>query len=207
MLAETLEAALMEGSEADQDHLQFSLAPTPAAVRDAHIRISSWMAERRIDSVLRSNAEIVLGEALNNVVEHAFADSTHGPEDSDAIRLDLRSGTAALRICIRDRGARMPGLMLPRGQLPALSGKAALLPEGGFGWFLIRELAGDLVYRRQNGWNRLDLVIGNTAAREEDPGAGPEPLSSRSESETSRRAAFSGPEGLASLADTPSVAR
>lgn len=153
----------MTVSATDANVLHLSLPPTPEAVRDAHIRISAWMETRGIDDALRGNTEIVLGEALNNVVEHAFAACSDSLRQRDAIRLEVRRGEAGLAICIRDRGDEMPGLALPDGQLPAISDQTDLLPEGGFGWFLIRELASGLDYYRQNGWNRLDMVIEDTA--------------------------------------------
>jgi serine/threonine-protein kinase RsbW len=33
------------------------------------------------------------------------------------------------------------------------------LPEGGFGWFLIKDLAKDVVYARVEGENRLQLRV------------------------------------------------
>ena len=33
------------------------------------------------------------------------------------------------------------------------------LPEGGFGWALIRDMTRDLTYRRQGRMNRLSFVI------------------------------------------------
>ncbi|MEM8957089.1 MAG: ATP-binding protein [Pseudomonadota bacterium] len=163
----------MTVSASDANVLYLSLSPTPEAVRDAHVRISAWMETRGIDADLRGNTEIVLGEALNNVVEHAFAAWSDTLPEPDAIRLEMRRGETGLSICICDRGDEMPGLALPEGQLPAMSDQTDLLPEGGFGWFLIRELASRLDYYRQNGWNRLDMVIedtADTAARK--PGTG-----------------------------------
>ena len=164
MPADTPKGSVMEISAPDAEVLHLSLSPTPEAVRDAHQRISAWMESSGVDTDLRGNTEIVLGEALNNVVEHAFAAWAGSLAASDAIRLHIKRGATGLTICICDRGAEMPGLMLPDGQLPAISEATDLLPEGGFGWFLIRELASGLDYYRQNGWNRLDMVIEDTAA-------------------------------------------
>lgn len=41
------------------------------------------------------------------------------------------------------------------------------MPEGGFGWFIIKDLAKDIVYRRQNGENLLDLRIAVALFRHE----------------------------------------
>lgn len=168
MPADAPQDVVMAVSGPDAKVLHLSLSPTPDAVRDAHIRISAWMDSRDVGAVLRGNTEIVLGEALNNIVEHAFAKWAGTPAPSDAIRLEIRHRETGLNVCIRDRGEKMPGLVLPTGQLPALSDQTELLPEGGFGWFLIRQLASGLVYYRQNGWNRLDLVIEDNTGAVED---------------------------------------
>ena len=49
----------------------------------------------------------------------------------------------------------MPNGRAPLGDNPRDYARADELPEGGFGWFLIRELAHDLVYDRENGENFL----------------------------------------------------
>jgi serine/threonine-protein kinase RsbW len=47
-------------------------------------------------------------------------------------------------------------LLAPR-DLPDASGPLHSLPEGGFGWFLIQNLANTLDYRRMAGENHLYL--------------------------------------------------
>ncbi len=98
----------------------------------------------------RESVELVLAEALNNVVEHAY-EGTHPGE----IKLVLRHGRAGLLVEIRDGGKPMPNGRTPVGDHPSLSIADNELPEGGFGWFLIRELARDLIYDRENGENFL----------------------------------------------------
>ena len=62
-----------------------------------------------------------------------------------------------------DAGAPMPNNTLPNRTDHDLAGPAADLPEGGFGWFLIRDLAQDVEYRRAGAQNvlnlRLDLAL------------------------------------------------
>lgn len=55
----------------------------------------------------------------------------------------------------------MPGGVLPLGASPALvaAGNMGDLPEGGFGWFLIRDLTQNLSYVRDGATNRLDFVL------------------------------------------------
>ena len=107
-----------------------------------------------------SSVEIALAEALNNVVEHAY------PADAPGIvKLVLRHGRAGLLVEIRDNGKPMPNGRTPAGTHPTDAHPSNDLPEGGFGWFLIRELARDLVYDRENGENFLifRLAVGRNA--------------------------------------------
>ena len=101
----------------------------------------------------RGTVEIVLAEVLNNVVEHAYA-SYPGQID-----VQITSGQGFLFVRMVDTGLPMPGGDLPGGVL----GKTTLLqdlPEGGFGWYLIRSLSQDLVYLRDGQTNVLTFCIG-----------------------------------------------
>ena len=108
-----------------------------------------------------SSVEIALAEALNNVVEHAYPDDTPGE-----VKLVLRHGRAGLLVEIRDSGRPMPNGRTPEGTHPTDREPSNNLPEGGFGWFLIRELARDLIYDRENGENFLifRLAVGRKTA-------------------------------------------
>lgn len=106
-----------------------------------------------------SSVEIVLAEALNNVVEHGY------PSGGGEIYLKLRQHRAGILIQIKDKGRPMPGGRTPVGDHPATSSRIEHLPEGGYGWFLIRELARDLIYDREDGENILifRLALGQNA--------------------------------------------
>lgn len=93
--------------------------------------------------------EIILAEALNNVVEHAYA---HQDKKGD-VTLSIRKRGKALMFEVRDRGRPMPNGRPPNGTHPMTEGESA--PEGGYGWFLIRELVLDLIYDRKDGENIL----------------------------------------------------
>ena len=97
--------------------------------------------------------ELVLAEAMNNVVEHAYADT------SGVIELRVANCADGLFCEVLDDGAGMEGL--PAGNVPSGDLPPSLddMPEGGFGWFLIRSLARDLRYTREDGRNRLSFRI------------------------------------------------
>jgi serine/threonine-protein kinase RsbW len=112
-----------------------------------------------IDEDLRGTAEIVIAEALNNIVEHAYAGQ------SGAIFVSVHLAEDGLECAFTDHGAAMPDNTLPPGKLHDL-GNIADLPDGGFGWYLIRALVQDLQYSRACGQNflRFRLPIAVNAA-------------------------------------------
>lgn len=107
----------------------------------------------------RGTVELVLAEVLNNIVEHAYSGGT-GP-----VEVDLWATASGLNFQVADAGTPMPKGTLPDGQLPDVSqnGDRPLvlsdLPEGGFGWHLIRSLTRDLTYDRKGGRNLLTFEI------------------------------------------------
>ncbi|MCY1126640.1 ATP-binding protein [Frigidibacter sp. RF13] len=102
----------------------------------------------------RGTVEIVLAEVLNNIVEHAYARCPPG-----RIRLFLTPIEEGLACRVEDDGHPMPSLVLPDGRLPDISDELDLLPEGGWGWSLIRSLTADLIYERTARANRLTFRI------------------------------------------------
>lgn len=98
--------------------------------------------------------EIALTEAVNNVVEHACA-ATQGADLS--IMCALSGDNLSVRV--RDPGVALPGETPPVVSAADLTGPMQDLPEGGFGWLLIGELAETVRYRRRGGYNLLDLTF------------------------------------------------
>lgn len=124
----------------------------PMAVRHALEQLFSTVPPGLLPGDLRSSAEIVIAEVLNNIVEHAYAGAKG---DIDLAVQPLRGG---LRCSVTDRGAPMPDHTLPGALLPGRC--AGELPEGGFGWFMIRALAQDIRYERIGAANRLTFWLG-----------------------------------------------
>ncbi|KPP84313.1 MAG: serine/threonine-protein kinase RsbW [Rhodobacteraceae bacterium HLUCCO07] len=131
-----------------------AFASTELAVRAALNELTTALFVEGHDDSVRSTAEIVLGEVLNNIVEHAY-----GPDRQGEIELCCESGQNALWVTVCDRGAPMPGLRLPSGRPVELDGVREDLPEGGFGWFLVHSLAENLDYCRAAGRNRLSFAV------------------------------------------------
>jgi serine/threonine-protein kinase RsbW len=65
-----------------------------------------------------------------------------------------------LACLIVDSGVSLPDGVIPAGLLPGMADVALEdLPEGGFGWYLIRSLTRDLAYTRDQGVNRLSFIL------------------------------------------------
>lgn len=141
---------------AETTHL--TIPSNAQAVRDALCALFDALTVDPMPPETRDAAQIVLAEALNNIVEHAYSQS------AGEIEVTLSVNAQGIQCDIVDFGLPMPGDALPSGQLVA-HGAIEDLPEGGFGWHLIRALSQDLNYRREGGRNMLSFRI---AAKQSD---------------------------------------
>lgn len=125
---------------------------TPLNVREALGTLLTYLAPLGLPPDQRDTIQLVLAEALNNVTEHAYPAGAGGP-----IYLRALAECAELTVIIRDRGVPLPAeLILSEGK----AGRdPADLPEGGFGWHLIRSLASALDHNRLARWNELKVVF------------------------------------------------
>lgn len=129
--------------------LRLTLPGEVGAIRGALAQVMARLDPLELTADCRSSAELVLAEVLNNVIEHAYA------EESGAIGLELRLGADGLACSVHDTGLPMPGGTPPSSRQAVLDVPLERLPEGGFGWFLIRSLTRDLDYARGSDGNRL----------------------------------------------------
>lgn len=123
-------------------------------VRQALECVLSKLAKLDLSLDDRGTVELVLAEVLNNIVEHACAGNC---EESVEIAITRRH--SALKFVVVDTGRAIPGGTPPAGQMRDIDYPRTNLPEGGFGWALIRELAEDLKYSRKDDRNRLSFRI------------------------------------------------
>ena len=126
------------------------------AVRNGLRALFDTILLRSLPEDGRGTAEIVLAEALNNIVEHAY--SSHDGEIE--ITLQLRQNELVCKIS--DTGLPMPDEKLPAGILAPLEPPTDL-PEGGFGWFLIGHLTQSLTYFRENDRNYVAFTVPKAA--------------------------------------------
>ena len=100
-------------------------------------------------------AELVLAEALNNILEHAY----RGLPGRKTIRLSCLHRSDGLHVTLVDRGRGMPAGQVPLGLSQPVDVALSDLPEGGFGWFLVKTLTAGLAYSRRGNCNFLRLRV------------------------------------------------
>lgn len=135
---------------------QYLFRSDPQAVRRALAGALGGLAHLPLTPDQRHSLELVLAEVLNNVVEHAYAGDGAG-----VIELTISVTSDAVVCEVSDTGRPMPDGTPPPGQLPSASDDLPEdVPEGGFGWFLIRALTENLTYSRESNRNRLQFSMG-----------------------------------------------
>ena len=125
------------------------------AVREALEHVLEKLAPLDLTVEETGTVELVMAEVLNNIVEHAYADKP----DGGTINMRCSKKPDGLTVFIKDTGKMMPDGKLPTGTLASLEVDLDDLPEGGFGWFLIQNLAKDVTYERVGNQNVLKMRI------------------------------------------------
>jgi serine/threonine-protein kinase RsbW len=125
------------------------------AAREAISQLMEKLSPLQLDIEETGTFELVIAEALNNVVEHGYPDPTQG----GPIEIDCTHKSNGLHVHIVDQGLPMPDGKTPLGLAAEVDVDFMDMPEGGFGWFLIKDLAKDVHYERQGNSNCLHLRV------------------------------------------------
>lgn len=96
---------------------------------------------------------LCVAEALNNIVEHAYEGAEGKP-----IHADVEVATGRMQVVLIDEGKPMPAYQIPETEVDFDPTDLENLPEGGFGWMLIREQMDEVEYERRGGCNVLTLA-------------------------------------------------
>lgn len=121
-------------------------------IRAVLTAIRGELAGAGLDDEALGTVELVLAEVLNNIAEHSYG-AGGGP-----VALRLWAGSGAVLCEIGDQGLPMPAGQVPQPGLPPIAPPAPL-PEGGFGWHIVRCLVNAVDYERTAGGNVLRLRI------------------------------------------------
>jgi serine/threonine-protein kinase RsbW len=134
---------------------RMDITATRDQVSLAVIRLNQQLIGLGLDRDALIRMELVLAEVLNNIVEHAYCDTGHGE-----IALETSVYSNTIWCHLTDSGRPMPGGKLPPARRYDLGAMDMLdLPEGGYGWGLIRDLTSSLTYDRSAAQNRLTFSI------------------------------------------------
>lgn len=136
----------------EKDCVELSFPAIEAEASRGIARISDQLTAHGMPPARAGDVKIALAEAINNVVEHAYAGLP-----PDRVWINCLMCRETLEVQIMDTGNPMPGLQPPGGAPPPLDTIRQDLPEGGFGWFMIRQLTSGLRYERRDGYNCLCL--------------------------------------------------
>lgn len=146
-----------------QDRADFAFLAVDTEVRRVLRRAVARFA-RQITAEDAGSLELTLAEVLNNVVEHSYQGRLPGQVHLSLVRV------GDILFCrVEDFGCPMPGLEPPIGRIGEPPAQVADLPEGGWGWALIRAMTTDLEYRREAGVNRLSFRMALSSAETSSP--------------------------------------
>lgn len=136
------------------------LAAEPLTVQqaliDLRVRFAGTVPPDAVDRM-----ELALAEVLNNIVQHGRPPRTPGRASGGrppvTIHLTVISHAGGLACAVADDGTPLPqSCLVP---VPPPSPELAALREGGFGWFMIRDLTQALFYFREHRRNVLCFHI------------------------------------------------
>jgi serine/threonine-protein kinase RsbW len=126
------------------------LGSSTLSVRQALVGLRPALAGLACDADAAGSIELVLAEVLNNIGEHAYRGMDEG-----SIQLSVWASGDTLHFEARDAGLPMPNGRMPAGRAARVDCPLEEIPEGGFGWYLIRHLTADLHYARVGEINHL----------------------------------------------------
>lgn len=131
--------------------LQFAIANELAEIRRACLLAQSFLDNCKIEAIAAYSTQLVLEEALSNVIRHGFAD-----DRKHEILICINVGAEEIEITIVDDGREFdPGLA------PAVDTHESIEKRkvGGLGIHLMRSMATDMRYQRIDNKNNLSLRI------------------------------------------------
>ncbi|MTH63213.1 ATP-binding protein [Paracoccus shanxieyensis] len=148
----------------------------PVTVRDALVFMRERFDGSAGDEVI-SRLELALAEVLNNICEHGArseAQRLGGRVHSPLIHLCVVRHVGGIACAVTDDGKPLPPECLDPRTLPYIDVTSdeddaiMLLPEGGFGWYLIQDLTASLSYFREGRRNFLAFIVPVEALPEGD---------------------------------------
>lgn len=122
-----------------------------STVKEVSSEIRSVIQVEVLDETWVAQFELAIVEAINNIVEHSYADSNEG-----YLAVKVSVTPKGIEVVLSDKGKTMDVL----GSLRELPNPEDL-PEGGWGMFIIESYVDDIDYKTTRGVNYLSLVKHN----------------------------------------------
>jgi anti-sigma regulatory factor (Ser/Thr protein kinase) len=138
------------------DQLSLVIRNDLAEIAAVRPRIVEFFEEHDLPESIRYRSELVIEEAVSNVVRHGYRD-----EARHEIEVTLRLESDRLEIEISDDGVAFDPTAHPE---PAVPDDLEKSWPGGRGIYLVRQMADRVEYARVGGKNRLTVVLGLTGA-------------------------------------------
>lgn len=127
--------------------LNHSIKSNLSEVRDLTNILHGFCAKHKLNETLSSQLELILVEAVNNVIEHAYQNKQDLPIDTV-----FEASSTEITITIKDNGVVAPTAIYKTDTaMPDINE----LPEGGWGIALIHSLADHIEHSRKDGKNIL----------------------------------------------------
>ena len=123
-------------------------------IRRTLAQVEEFLEERGFSQDRIGDINLVLAEAITNIVRHGYLDTT------GEIRLSLSLEDGNLNCQLVDTGVAFDPEIL--GHAPPDPGK---LKDGGYGWFIIRHLSRCVRYSHENGHNSLSFTLPLSGSR------------------------------------------
>ncbi|CAA6815156.1 MAG: Unknown protein [uncultured Thiotrichaceae bacterium] len=110
--------------------------------------LHAFCKENKIDESHTGLLELILVEAINNVIEHAYSN-----EAGNDIEVEFSIENQNVIMQVTDQGTPVPVHLRDGDLMP----DSLELPEGGWGLGLINALADDVTFSSKNGSNTVTL--------------------------------------------------
>ena len=133
--------------------VELQLARSKRELRRLSAAVERFAESQSLEPRIANALALALEEAVTNVVFYAFDDP---PTDDDSIWLTIESRDGSIHAVVRDRGRPFDPTARAANPLPD---SLEDLEPGGLGIGIIRGIVDRLDYRRENGFNRLDMEI------------------------------------------------
>lgn len=172
--SEHLRSRLRSAPQSRQPMLHRIFRADPMTVRDALVYLRErFDGSAETEVLLR--LELALAEVLNNICEHGGIreDEALGRPHSPLVHLFVVRHVGGIACAVTDDGRPLPPDCLDPRTLPFIAQDdgspvddqdVMLLPEGGFGWYLIQDLTASLSYFREGRRNFLAFIVPVTDA-------------------------------------------